>query len=175
MTRVINLFGGPGTGKSTAAAVLFGLMKEEGHSVELVREYAKDLAWQQIPFTADIQIDLIANQYNREKILYGKVDWIITDSPLMLGHIYTKYYQGLDYMLPVITHLQEYRSGLGVMDYNFFLNRHKIYDERGRNESEEQAKAIDSFITSTVKQMTLCTGPQHGVDLFNYLNSEGLL
>jgi len=46
MTRVINLLGGPGVGKSTAAAKLFAKYKDEGKSVELVREYVKDWAWE---------------------------------------------------------------------------------------------------------------------------------
>jgi predicted ATPase len=43
--KVINLYGGPGTGKSTTAAALFALMKREGYNVELVTEFAKDLVW----------------------------------------------------------------------------------------------------------------------------------
>ena len=43
--KVINLFGGPGCGKSTTAADLFARMKLRGLSVELVTEYAKDVVW----------------------------------------------------------------------------------------------------------------------------------
>ena len=40
--KVINLYGGPGTGKSTTAAALFALIKREGYNVELVTEFAID-------------------------------------------------------------------------------------------------------------------------------------
>ena len=40
--KVINLYGGPGSGKSTTAAGLFSLMKIEGQRVELVTEFARD-------------------------------------------------------------------------------------------------------------------------------------
>ena len=46
--RVINLFGGPGAGKSTTAAGLFFFMKSDSSfdkSVELVTEFAKDLTY----------------------------------------------------------------------------------------------------------------------------------
>jgi adenylylsulfate kinase-like enzyme len=41
--HVINLFGGPGTGKSTLAAALFTDLKMKGINAELVTEFAKDL------------------------------------------------------------------------------------------------------------------------------------
>lgn len=41
--KVINLYGGPGTGKSTTAAMLFAKMKLAGFNCEYVPEFAKDL------------------------------------------------------------------------------------------------------------------------------------
>jgi len=46
MTTVINLWGGPGTGKSTSAAHLFGMAKIAGVNAELVQEYVKSWAWE---------------------------------------------------------------------------------------------------------------------------------
>ena len=43
---VINLYGGPGTGKSTTAAHVFALLKQRDVNAELVREYAKDIVWE---------------------------------------------------------------------------------------------------------------------------------
>ena len=39
--KVINLFAGPGAGKSTTAAGLFHLMKIAGMNVELVTEFSR--------------------------------------------------------------------------------------------------------------------------------------
>lgn len=39
----INLYAGPGAGKSTTAAMQFAKLKIAGHSIELVSEYVK--AW----------------------------------------------------------------------------------------------------------------------------------
>jgi hypothetical protein len=41
MTVVVNLFGGPGTGKSTTASGVFYHLKRDNRNVELVQEYAK--------------------------------------------------------------------------------------------------------------------------------------
>ena len=46
MTKVINLFGGPGAGKSTTAAGLFYEMKVRDIKCELVTEYAKDMTYE---------------------------------------------------------------------------------------------------------------------------------
>ena len=43
---VINLFGGPSSGKTTMAAGLFRLLKTMNKKVELVQEFAKDLVWE---------------------------------------------------------------------------------------------------------------------------------
>lgn len=41
-TLVVNLFGGPGSGKSTGAAYVFARLKMLGYNAELVTEFAKD-------------------------------------------------------------------------------------------------------------------------------------
>src|SRR4051812_15213434 len=84
---VINLWGGPGCGKSTTAAGLFHRLKIHHESVELVTEYAKDLCWEgrKPPFDA---LSILAEQAKRQRRLAGKVRFIITDSPLPLPIIY---------------------------------------------------------------------------------------
>ena len=43
---VCNLFGSPGTGKSTLAAYVFAKLKMLGINCELVTEFAKDKTWE---------------------------------------------------------------------------------------------------------------------------------
>lgn len=43
---VINLFGAPGAGKSTGAAIVFAELKKRGVNAELVTEFAKDKTWE---------------------------------------------------------------------------------------------------------------------------------
>lgn len=81
MTTFINLFGGPGTGKSTAAASLFAEMKKKGMDVELVTEVAKDFVWEERQKTLEIQPYITVKQYRNLFRLKGKVDYVITDAP----------------------------------------------------------------------------------------------
>ena len=92
-TTVINLFGGSGIGKSTQAAHLFYHLKCLGHSAEYVNEYIKEHIWANrkdvIRSDTDIKQDYIfAKQHKKQYILQGKVDYIITDSPLPLSAFY---------------------------------------------------------------------------------------
>ena len=43
--KVINFYGGPGTGKSVQAAATYCALKKQGLNCELVTEYAKDKLW----------------------------------------------------------------------------------------------------------------------------------
>ena len=83
-TKVINLFGNPGSGKSTMASYLFTELKKQGKEVEWAFEVAKELVWEEDYNLLKNQIFVFAAQINRLARLVGKVEYIITDSPLML-------------------------------------------------------------------------------------------
>jgi len=149
MTVVINLFGGPGCGKSTLAAELFVAFKRQGKNVELVREYVKDWAWANRKIGIYDQLYICGKQSHKEVSLYGKVDVIITDSPLLLGPFYQEYYSGTEsYVLPAVSGLLSQASRSGVKHLNFHLSREKKYNPAGRYETEEQAVTIDNAIAT---------------------------
>ena len=87
---VINLMGGPGSGKSTAASGIFYRLKKMGVNCELVLEFAKDKVWEEAFRTIDDQIYIFAKQYHKLWRLRDKVDVIITDSPLLVSIFYNK-------------------------------------------------------------------------------------
>lgn len=89
-TKVINLFGNPGSGKSTVAAYLFSELKSRGLEVELVTETAKDLVWDEDRKRLSNQMYVFSTQLHRVDRLIGKVQYIITDSPLLLQIGYYK-------------------------------------------------------------------------------------
>ena len=96
-TKVINFYGGPGSGKSTKAAGLYYKMNMAGFSVELNNEFAKECVWEDnVPMLKD-QLYMLAHQHRKILRLVGKVDYVITDSPVLLSGIYRELYDGALY------------------------------------------------------------------------------
>lgn len=87
---VVNLYGAPGVGKSTAASYIFYKLKSKGISCELVTEVAKDLCWEDNKTALSNQLYVAGNQSYRLSRLEGKVDVVVTDAPIMLQPIYYK-------------------------------------------------------------------------------------
>ena len=92
MTKIINLIGGPGVGKSTIASGLFSELKQRKVSCEYVSEYAKEVTWEQTHKLLENQIHVFSEQFRRQYRLLGQVDFVITDSPLLLNTVYFNYY-----------------------------------------------------------------------------------
>jgi ABC-type oligopeptide transport system ATPase subunit len=138
-TKVINLFGGPGAGKSTTAYCLAGTLKSLGVSCELALEYAKDLTWSNSLDTLDDQVYVFGKQYHRIYRLYGKVDCIVTDSPLLLSLFYGKDKPDL---------FDEFVKSANSKfnNVNFFIVRNKEYVKEGRNQTSDEAELIDKAI-----------------------------
>lgn len=92
MAVVINLFGGPGCGKSTTMARLFSDLKQMGYNCEMVTEFAKDLVYENRMDTMKDELYIFAKQNHRLFRVKDKVDVIITDRPLLLTSIYDSLY-----------------------------------------------------------------------------------
>jgi len=136
-TLVVCLYGGPGCGKSTTCAGLFANLKQDGVSCEQVLEYAKDLIWEGNKVKLEDQIYIFGKQNRRTNLVLGQVDVIVTDSPLLLSIIYgAKNYPEFE----ALVH-SEYRR---LWTLNAFIERTPgRYVEHGREQTEEQAVAID--------------------------------
>jgi deoxyadenosine/deoxycytidine kinase len=145
MTKYVNIFGGPGVGKSTAAASLFVEMKKLGLKVELVTEVAKDFVWEDRLTTLSIQPYITIKQFRNLVRLKGKVDYVITDAPILLGCVYADKYAPT---LPssyknFIVDLHRYELDPSI---NIVLQRSFKYDSTGRYQNEDQAKELDRDI-----------------------------
>lgn len=142
--KVINLYAGPGAGKSTTAAGLFNLMKTLGHSVELVTEFAKDVTYEKNFGTLANQLHILAEQDRRQRRLVGQVEWCITDSPLLLGLAYMtpEYAEWLPHA--ICGAYRRYDNLSVVVERNPHLHPYQAY---GRNQTEEQAAELDATIS----------------------------
>ena len=140
--KIVNIFGGPGCGKSTTAAGLYRIMKLERINVEYVTEYAKDLSWQKrYEVLERDQLYVTAKQNRRLDILRDQVKWVVSDSPILTGFQYmTPEIFGGDTQVFEKLVLQLWET---YDNYNFFLDRKKPYNAVGRSQSEREAKVID--------------------------------
>jgi len=144
--KVINLFGGSGSGKSTTAAGLFYLMKTNNYNVELVTEVAKDYVWEQRTQCLKDQLYVTANQNHRLDRIKDKVDWAIMDSPLILNLSYMpkNYYKSFKNLS-----LELFESYDNI---NFFINRVNPYCEIGRLETEDESNKISLDIKNLLNK-----------------------
>ena len=145
MTYVINLIGGPGSGKSTTAAGLFFSMKIIGIRCELVTEYAKELVYDENWADLKRQLHVLAEQERRQRRLVAKVDFIITDSPLLtsLGYVSDPrdFYAVQESAQSLFAHYD---------NINFIIKRVKPYAAYGRTQTENEAREKDQLLIEHV-------------------------
>lgn len=173
MTKVINLYGGPGTGKSTNASLLFALLKQDGYNAELVSEYVKQWAWEgRNPVNFD-QFYFFGKQMRKETHLFGKVDIIVTDAPVVLTAYYAEVFGSPDQAACFRKMVQTYYDMCKeekVRHTHVFLKRVKPYNPKGRFQTEEEARAIDEdlrkFVKSNNIHVTDITGDREGIEKF---------
>jgi tRNA uridine 5-carbamoylmethylation protein Kti12 len=145
MTSIINFFGGPGAGKSTTAAGLFSLMKQQGISCELAHETAKIFTWEERKKALACQPYIFGKQLMQIERLVGQVDFVISDSPLLLSaHYSAKYYP--ESWINAVKDIYNNFDNI-----NFLLMREKEYVPIGRNQTKEEAIVIDQDITQMLR------------------------
>lgn len=143
-TYIINLISGPGSGKTTMAALLFAEMKIKGYNVEYVQEYAKKLVWLK-------DFDKLNNQYlvsKKQADLFnnicGNVNFIVTDGSLLHGLYYNKYNKNNVSNIEKTEDLI-LNSFYKFKNINIFIDRGEFpYEQAGRIENFQEAKIIDN-------------------------------
>lgn len=145
MAKIINLFGGPGTGKSTLASGLFYNMKLLNYNVEFVQEFAKELVYEnRTNVLKHDQLFVLANQ-NRNLLIKAfepSIDYIIMESPILLSNVYfneLSIYSEKIFKDFVLDLFNKYNN------INFYLKRSSVkeFSTTGRIHSEYESKLID--------------------------------
>ena len=93
-TLIVNIYGGPGAGKSTTALQLVAELKKLGYHADYVSEVAKELVYakdlEHLDGTLINQSKILSEQKRRLDIMLDNVDVVVTDSPLLLNTVYLK-------------------------------------------------------------------------------------
>ena len=172
MTKVINLFGEPGAGKSTTRAGVFSQCKLHGVICEEAYEYAKEATWEKKQFTLTDQPYVFGKQYHRQWILQNQCDVIITDSPLPLSLVYG------DHSEASVKYIMERFNEFD--NENYFIVRDKPYQPIGRNQTEKEAMQVREDISKMLLengiQVTMIKGNWRGINIItnNILDSLGI-
>jgi nicotinamide riboside kinase len=154
-SKVINLLGGPGIGKTGTAHGISYYMKLKHKRVEYVNEFVKTWAYTGQEIGPYDQVYIFGNQAKREHDLYHRVDYIVTDSPLILSPIYEMKLQGYSIILDsVLKHIEKAQKN-GIEFQNYLIRRPTKYqyDTVGRWGTEEDAIKMDAFIESKLKEL----------------------
>ena len=177
---VINGYGGPGAGKSTACMEITAALKKAGYGAEYVQEYAKELIYdkniEMLDGSAKNQFEILKEQTRRVDRLYDQVDFIVTDSPILLNEIYNKE------LTP------EYRDIVGKIqnsysNFSFFIERDvSNFEEEGRihnlAESIQKDQEIrDMLLDNDIKYKTYNHENINEIvnDAINYYESYNLM
>ena len=136
-TLIVNFFGPPGSGKSTAAAYIFSKLKMAGINAEIVTEYAKDKVWEENNEVFKNQLYIFGKQSFRLSRCIGKVDVILTDSPLPLSILYNQNECLTENFNKTV--MDVFNSHINL---NYFVKRVRKYNPAGRIQTEEESDAL---------------------------------
>ncbi len=145
MSKLINIYGRPGVGKSTLALELTAYLKKQGKVAEYVSEYAKELVYSArensklASILLEDQLWIFANQYKKIKRVYNCCDYVVCDSPLLLSVLYdnsilTKTFYNF---------IQECDNSFDEK-YDFLLKGNRPYEQRGRVHTEQESLSIEN-------------------------------
>ena len=183
MSKIINFFGGPGIGKSTQASGLFTEMKKHHMSVEYTYEFPKEVAWEGNVSQLKDQFFITANQHRNISRLYGKVDYIIVDSPIVLGCFYEQRYgEGYPASHYSMSGLSNFLWALFKKydNINILLKRNdETYDTNGRLQGLQEAQEIDLDIKQTldvnnIRYSEFSVNNNTALDIYGYLIENNL-
>jgi hypothetical protein len=148
---LFNIWGAPGSGKTTAATALFLAFKKAHYHVEMVGEQAREHMYSQSTCQLeDNQFLVSASQFERVKRLerFG-VDIAIAECPFQQGSLYDEHeiwHDELKAMLKKCAEYFDHTHIAGHSTYNVFVNRAFPYRAGERRETAEEAAAFEPKI-----------------------------
>ena len=176
-TLLVNLYSGPGAGKTSICAGVFSKLKSLDIDCEMALEYCKELIWDESFKKLGNQIYIFGKQHDRLHRLQGKVEVVITDSPILLSIIYDRLTVNPTHHIFRDLVLSEYRK---FYNLDFFVQRRDYFQQNGRMQNFDQAKVIDDSIHELLTENNVsyivadATNPVDDIctHIINYLNYQ---
>jgi hypothetical protein len=155
-TTIINFIAAPCSGKSLMASYLFATLKSMHYNAEYVQEFAKFLIYQERFDELNDQYNVSQEQYKMIKSINGKVEYITTDSPLILGLYYNRHFKNNKSDI-LKTENMILEKNAEFNNIYIFLTRNMDYDfiNTGRVHNEEQSKIIEKELKLLIDNMGL--------------------
>lgn len=151
--KIVNLFGGPGVGKSTIAARLFSDMKEKLFNVELRTEYAKDLYYEgrnEILQTDQFYVLAKQNRKLQSLLIKGEVDYVVTDAPLLASAAYNSFTTDLELFETFTAKLFNSYDNINIL---LCRSVSFEYNSNGRSQKNlSEATAVDKVVSDMVRK-----------------------
>lgn len=152
MSVRINVFGGPGVGKTTTAYALAYELSSRGLPVIYVSELPKEWAMFGRRPTPNDQLFINAEQFRREELALRNGYIVVTDSPVLLTAIYGEFYGGEEAVVDALKVKTRLLDRLYPKVFNMYLGRRAdIYESKGRFQELEEAVILDELVKSSVK------------------------
>lgn len=149
-TIVINFFGEPSAGKSTAAMDVTAKLKRMGINAEYVTEFAKDKVYENNQEVFKHQQYLFGKQSFRMGRVKNKVQVMVCDSPLLLNIIYNEdEILGENFNQTVLNVFNSYNNK------NYLLVRNHTYENEGRLHNEKEARIVRKKIMDKLDKLNI--------------------
>ena len=147
-TVVVNLFGEPSAGKSTAAMDITARLKRKGINAEYISEFAKDKLYESNDEVFKHQQYIFGKQSFKMGRVRDKVQVMVTDSPLVLSISYNQNeYLNESFDETVMNVFNSYNNK------NYMLLRNHPYENEGRFQNETEANYVRAKILSKLKTL----------------------
>ena len=167
-TLIVNIYGGPGAGKSTTALQLVAELKKLGYHADYVSEVAKELVYakdfEHLDGTLKNQSKILSEQKRRLDIMLDNVDVAVTDSPLLLNTVYLKE-NAPEYIESVFSQYENYNNYNVVVERDLSVE----FEQAGRIHNLEESIKKDGEINTLLDS--------HNIDYqrFDRNNLTGIL
>lgn len=137
---VVNFFGAPSAGKTTARSGLFHELKKKWIRAEEIKEYAKELCQAGCQHMLAYQNHVFSTQELRQRVLIGSSDIAVTDAPLLLSAFYAPEDYPLSFKQLVFDHYNAYQN------INIYVERSHEYQIHDRVQTPEESEVVNDAL-----------------------------